>query len=94
MNEIVNKFLLARDKLMPEMYLKQPRFSYSGCEPFTKNKERNQNLKKQEIQYIFIKSNQIKLCFQYDMAYGDFKDLPRRTATDKVLCDKAFNIAK
>ena len=57
MNEIVNKFLLARDKLMPEMYLKQPRFSYSGCEPFTKNKERNQNLKKQEIQYIFIKSN-------------------------------------
>ena len=28
------------------------------------------------------------------MAYGDFKDLNRRTAADKVLCDKAFNIAK
>ena len=28
------------------------------------------------------------------MAYGDFKDLPRRTAVDKVLCDEAFNIAK
>ena len=28
------------------------------------------------------------------MAYGDFKDLPRRTAADKVLCAKAFNIAK
>ena len=28
------------------------------------------------------------------MAYGDFKDLPRRTASDKILCDKAYNIAK
>ena len=28
------------------------------------------------------------------MAYGDFKDLARRTASDKVLRDKAFNIAK
>ena len=28
------------------------------------------------------------------MAYGDFKDLPRRTAADKALRDKAFNIAK
>ena len=28
------------------------------------------------------------------MAYGDFKDLTRRTASDKVLHDKAFNIAK
>ena len=28
------------------------------------------------------------------MAYGDFKDLPRRTASDKILRDKAFNIAK
>ena len=33
-----------------------------------------------------------KACFQHDMAYGDFKDLPRRTASDKVLCNKAFNI--
>ena len=28
------------------------------------------------------------------MAYGDFKDLTRRTACDKILCDKAFNVAK
>ena len=28
------------------------------------------------------------------MTYGDFKDLPKRTASDKVLCDKAFNVAK
>ena len=35
-----------------------------------------------------------KACFQHDVAYGDFKDLNRRTTADKVLCDKAFNIAK
>ena len=28
------------------------------------------------------------------MAYGDFKDLTRRTASDKILRDKEFNIAK
>ena len=38
MNEIVNKFLLAGDKFMPEMHLKQPGFTYSACGPFTKNK--------------------------------------------------------
>ena len=45
MNEIVPKFLLAGDKLMPEMHLRQPGFTYSACGPFTKNKERNQNFK-------------------------------------------------
>ena len=39
MNEIVNKFLLAGDKFMPEMHLKQPGFTYSACGPFTKNKD-------------------------------------------------------
>ena len=28
------------------------------------------------------------------MGYGNFKDLTRRTASDKILCDKAFNDAK
>ena len=40
MNKIVNKFLLANDKFMPEVNLKQPVFTYSACGPFTKNKER------------------------------------------------------
>ena len=39
MNEIVNKFLLAGNKFMPEMHLKQLGFTYSACDPFTKNKE-------------------------------------------------------
>ena len=58
MNEMVNKFLLAGDKFMPEMNLKQPVFIYSACRPFTKNKERIQKLKKkQEIQDIFTEMN-------------------------------------
>ena len=63
MNEIVNRFLLAGDNFMPEMHLRQPGPTYSACGPFTKNKKKNKNLKKQEIHVIFIKMNQIKLVF-------------------------------
>ena len=45
MNDIINKFLLARDKFMPEMHLRQPGFTYSACGPFTKKKERIQKFK-------------------------------------------------
>ena len=94
MNEIVNKFLLVGDKFMPEMHLKQPGFTYSACGPFTKNKERIQKFKETgDTSYIY-KNELDKACFQHDMAYGDFKDLKRRTASDKILRDKAFNIAK
>ena len=94
MNEIVNKFLLAGDKFMPEMHLKQPGFTYSACGPFTKNKEKIQKLKEAgDMSYIY-KNELDKACFQHDMAYGDFKYLARRTASDKVLSNKAFNIAK
>ena len=93
MNEIVNKFLLAGDKFMPEMHLRQPQFVYSACGPFTKNKERIQKFKETgDTSYIY-KNELDKACFQHDMAYGDFKDLPKRTAADKVLRDKAFKIA-
>ena len=44
MKEIVNKFLLVGHKLMPEMHLKQPGFTYSACGPLTKNKERIEKL--------------------------------------------------
>ena len=94
MNEIVNKFLLAGDEFMHEMDLKQPGFIYIACGPSTKNKERIQKFKETgDTNYIY-KNELDKACFQHDMAYGDFKDLARRTASDKVLRDKAFNIAK
>ena len=93
-NEIVNKFLLAGDKFMPEMHLKQPRFTYSACGPFTKNKERIQKFKETEDTSYIYKNDFDKTCFQHDMAYGDFKDIARRTASDNVLSNKAFHIAK
>ena len=94
MNETVHKFLLAGNKFMLEMHLKQPGFTYSACRPFTKNKERIQKFKETgDTSYIY-KNELDKACFQHDMAYGDFKDLKRRTFSDKVLRDKAFNIAK
>ena len=93
MNEIVNKFLLVGDKFIPEMHLRQPGFTYSSCGPFTKNKERIQRFKETgDTRYIY-KNELNKACFQHDMAYGDFKDLARRTAADKVLRNKAFKIA-
>ena len=94
MNDTINKFLLAGDKFMPEMHLKQPQFTYSACGPFTKNKERIQKFK-ETTELRYIDRNELdKACFQHDMAYKDFKDLAKRTAADKVLRDKAFNIAK
>ena len=62
MNEIVNKFLLVGDKFTPEMHLKQPGFTYSGCGPFTKKKELK-SLCRQEMQILFIKMNLIRLVF-------------------------------
>ena len=52
-NEIVSKFLLAHDKFMSEMHLRQPGFTYSVCEPFTKNKERIQKFKETDSRYIY-----------------------------------------
>ena len=40
MNDIVNKFLLAEDKFMPEIHFRQPGFTYSACRPFNRNKQR------------------------------------------------------
>ena len=67
MNEIVNKFLLAGDKFMPEMHLKQPGFTYSACGPFTKNKERIQKFKETEDTSYIYKNEVDKACFQHDM---------------------------
>ena len=94
MNEIVNKFLLAEEKFMPEMHLRQPGFTYIACGPFTKNKERIKKFKETgDSRYIY--QNELdKACLQHDMAYGDSKDLTRRTASDKILHNKTFNISK
>ena len=91
MNQIVKKILLAGNKIMPEIHLKQLEVTYSACGPFTKNKERIHKLKESgDTSYIY-KQELNKVCFQDDMAYVDFKDLKRRTASDKSLKDKGLN---
>ena len=94
MNDIINKFLLAEDKFMREMHLKQPQYTYSACGPFTKNKERIQKFKETGDSRYIYRNELDKACFQHDMTYGDFKYFAKRTAADRVLRDKGFNIAK
>ena len=68
-----------------EMHLKQPGFTYSVCGSFTRNKEK---LKKfiQEGNTDFIYRNElVKACFQHDTAYGNSRELAKRTQSEKVL---------
>ena len=83
----MNMFLLSGDKFMPEMHLTKPEFKYSACGPLAKNRERTKKIKqKGDSRYTY--QNEL------DKDYEDFKDLPKITASDKVLLNKAFNIAK
>ena len=93
MNNIINKFLLAGDKFMPEMHLRQPQFVYSACGPFTRHKERIKRFKQTgDTRYIY-RNELDKACFQHDSVSADHKDLINRTKSNKVLTDKAYNIA-
>ena len=93
MNNVINKFLLAGDKFMPEMHLRQPPIVYSACGPFTRHKERIKEFKRTgDTRYIY-RNELDKACFQHDSAYADHKDLISRTKSDKVLRDKAYDIA-
>ena len=64
MNEIVNKFLLAGDKFMPEMHLKQPGFTYSACGPFTKNKTRIEKFMQTGNTDFIYKNELDRACFK------------------------------
>ena len=78
---------------MPEMHLRQSRFVYSACGPFTKHKERIKEFKHTgDTRYIY-RNELDKACFQHDSAYADHKDLINRTEADKVLRDKSYDIA-
>ena len=103
MNKIVDKFLKIGDKSMPEMHLKQPAvfnknkkqpgFTYGACGPFNKNKQTIQRFMETGHTNYIYKNKLDEACFHHGMVYGDFKDLKRRTQSDKVLKNKAFAIA-
>ena len=94
MNNTINKLLLAGDNFMSEIHLRQPQFTYSAYGAFTKHEQRIQKFKQTgDTNYIY-KNELDKACFVYDAAYSDSKDLTNRTAADKILKNKAFDIAK
>ena len=74
------------------MHLRQPRFVYSAYGPFTRHKERKEFKRTGDTRYIY-RNEFDKACFQHDSAYADHKDLINRTEADKVLRDKAYDIA-
>ena len=93
MNNKINKFLLAGDKFMPEGHLRQSRFVYSACGPFTRHKEKIKKFKQTgDTRYIY-RNELDKACFQHDSAYAEHKDLINRTKSDNVLRDKAYDTA-
>ena len=92
MNNVINKFLLAGDKFMPEMHLRQPQFVYSACGLFTRHK-RIKKFKQTGDTRCIYRNKVDKACFQHDSAYADHKDLINRTEADQVLRDKAYDIA-
>ena len=99
MNELVNKFLLAGDEFLwiSAMHLKQPGFSYSACNSFTKNKNRTQKFiqtgNTNLFKYSIYKNDFDKIGFQHEMAYDKYKDFTKGTQSYKVLKHKAFKIA-
>ena len=94
MNNIINQFLLAGDKFMPETHLRDPVVgTYSVCGPFTKHKKRIQKvLESGNTKYIY-KNDLDKACFAHDAVYSDSINLTKRTAADKILKNKAYEIA-
>ena len=78
---------------MPEDHLKDLKVgTYSACGPFTRHKDRiNKFIQTGNTNYIYKID---KACFAHDAAYSDFKDIKNRTAADKILKDKAYEIAK
>ena len=93
-DSIINKFLLAGDKFMPELHLVDLIVKkYSACGPFTKHTKRIQDLlNTSKLSYIY-KNDLDKACFQHDMAYNKFKDLEKRTQSDIALKNKALKMA-
>ena len=95
MNKMVNKYLLTWDKFMPEIHLIHSGFTNNACGLLTKKNKESILTFKETGDSRYVYQNKLdKACFWHDMAYGDFKDLTRRTASDKILCHKAFNIGK
>ena len=80
---------------MPELYLKQPGFTYSACGPFTKHRERIKKKNRETGNLKHLYRNELeKAYFAHDAAYSDSKDLPKRPISDKIPKARPFQIAR
>ena len=93
MNNIINKFLLADDKFMPEMHLRQPQFVHSACGPFTRHEERIKEFKRTCDTRLLYRNALDKACFKHDVAYAKYKDVENRLISDQKLRNSAHDIA-
>ena len=93
MNNIINKFLLAGDKLMPYMHLRQPQFVYSACGPFTRHKERIKEFKRTDNTRLLYRNELDKACFKHDAVYAKYKDVENRLISDQKLRNSTYDIA-
>ena len=93
MNNIINKFLSAGDKFMPEMHLRQPQFVYSTYGPFTIHKERIKEFKRTGDTRLLYRNELDKACFKHDARYAKYKNVENRLISDQKLRNSAYNIA-
>ena len=93
MNKIVNKFLLAGDKFMPELHWKYLGFTYSTRGPYIKHRKRIQKFKETDYLNYIYKNKLDRACFAHDTGLSDSKDLAKRTIPDKISKDRTHEIA-
>ena len=93
MNNIINKLLLADDKFMPEMHLRQPQFVYNACGPFTRHKERITEFKLKGDTRLLYRNELDKACFKHDAAYAEYKDVENRLISDQKFRTSTYDIA-
>ena len=78
---------------MPEMHLRQPRFVYSACGPFTRHRERIKEFKRADNINLLYRNALDKACFKHDAAYAKYKDVENRLIADDKLNNSACDIA-
>ena len=88
------KFLLAGNKFMPKLHLRQPGFTFSACGPFIKHGERIQKFREtSDLKHVY-KNELDKAGFAHDAVCSDSKDLAKRTIPDRNLKERAYEIDK
>ena len=85
---------MTEDKFMPELHLKQPWLTCSACGPFTKHCDRIKKFRETGNLKHLYRNELEKACLAYDAAYSDNKDFAKRIISDKILKDRASEIAR